>query len=286
MPRLATALVAATVVLLAACTYESGGETAEESTSTEPANSVAQPSLTSTAPTTAPATTTPAADCAVGGVPGFPPEAGDVSEALGDFDGNGADDLLQVYATSGRDPWRLRVILSTNAAIEMQMPEPDFRGTRAQAVGGADVGDERGDEALVVVQRRSTSVRLGVFVFHDCALDVVRDDDGDPLQLEVGGDRREGHGILCGDGEMTLLSAFSRDGRHFSTTKQVVRTEGTRLVREPEEAGGSIDRERDEGLLRLHYQLSCGTLGVGPQDDALRPETTTTSTTTTTVANG
>jgi hypothetical protein len=268
MTRIRAVVTLVAVLLVAACTYESGGETAGETSTTIPSE-VTQPTLSSTTPTTAPATTTPPADCPVAGVPGFPGGATDVSEALGDFDGNGADDLLQVYATSGRDPWRVRVILTTNATAEVPMVEPSHRGERAQAVGGANVGEGPGDEALVIVERASTTTKLGVYTFRDCGIDVVRDDDGDPVELEIGGDRRQGHGVLCGDGNMTLLTARSRDGRAFATTKQVVRTEGTRLVREPEEAGGVIVRERDEPLLRLHYQLSCGTLGLGPQRDPL-----------------
>ena len=208
-------------------------------------------------------TTGPSADCPPPGAGGLPSEGQELSEALGDFDGNGSLDQLFMYASrSGRSPWRLRIVLSSGYGVDLELDEPTSRGQAAQAVGGFRIADG-GDVAFAVVGSGASADRVGLFVFRDCEIVPVTL-SGEHAVFPVGGSVGEGHGIECREDGLVAMVARSRDGRTYTTEQTVYRLEGTALVEVDHVEGTTLDNRTAEPFVRLHYALTCGTLGIGP----------------------
>ena len=209
----------------------------------------------SEAPTTT--TTGPSADCPPPGAGGLPAEGQDLSEALGDFDGNGSVDQQFMY--SSRSGWHMRIVLSSGFGVDVEV---DARG--AQAVGGFPLG-EGGDVAFAIVGSGASAEQVGLFVFRDCQIVPVTGADGEHAVFPVGGSVGEGHGLECRqDGSLVAMTARSRDGRTYTTEQTVHRVDGTRLVEVDHVEGTTLDKRTADALVRLHYSLTCGTLGLGP----------------------
>ena len=249
MRRAIAALVAA-VVLAGACTTTEPEEEADESAATVSTAPGAEPA----APTTT--TTGPSADCPGTGAGGLPADGQDLSEALGDFDGNGSVDQQFVY--SSRSGWHMRIVLSSGFGADVEI---DARSARA--VGGFPMG-EGGDMAAAVVGSGASAQEIGMFAFRDCTIVPVTLPDGDRAEFAVGGSVGEGHGLECREGELVESTARSRDGRTYTSEQVVYRLEGTSLVEVRRAEGTTLDNRTAEPLVRLHYQLTCGTLGIGP----------------------
>lgn len=249
--RVLAALLAALLVV-GACTTTEPEEDTSDAGATPSTAAGSDPS----APTTS--TTGPSADCPPPGAGGLPAEGRELSEALGDFDGNGSVDQQFVY--SSRSGWMMRIVLSSGFGAEVEI-----EGRSARAVGGFPMGDG-GDLALAVVGSGASALRVGLFAFRDCTIVPVTGPDGDHAVFPVGGSVGEGHGLECKDGQLIEMTARSRDGRTYATEQVVYRLDGTSLREVRRVEGATLDNRTAEPLVRLHYRLTCGTLGVGPTD--------------------
>ena len=245
---LAAALAA--LLLLAACTTTKAVEDADDPGPTVSTAQGADPEP----PTTT--TTGPSADCPPPGAGGLPTQGQDLSEALGDFDGNGSIDQQFVY--SSRAGWMMRIVLSSGFGAEVEI---DARSARA--VGGFPMGDG-GNVALAVVGNGATTQLVGLFAFRDCTIVPVTGPEGGSAEFSVGGSVGEGHGLECKDGELVEMTARSRDGRTYTSEQVVYALDETSLREVRRAEGTTLDNRTAEPLVRLHYQLTCGTLGLGP----------------------
>jgi hypothetical protein len=261
MVRTVAVSVALTLVLLAACTYESGSENADDPTTTTSTTLVPTTGGVTTLP---PATTTPPADCPGTAPPGPPAGASDLSEGLADVDGNGSEDLIQAYAVPAFPPWRLRVLLDTGFAAELTLDQPTDAGVQAQAVGGADLGGGAAEELLVSIGASSSTTSVALFRFRDCHIERITDQAGHQFTLSIGGSIREGYGLECGEGQFVTLHAKTTDGRAYEVDRAVNRIDGGTLLAEAPRPAGTLIRPADDNLIRLYYRLNCGTLGLAP----------------------
>jgi hypothetical protein len=173
-----------------------------------------------------------------------------VSQASGDFDGDGKADDLAVYAVPSGDertPFRIRVTFR-DGVVESELgataPEPgspELDQPPAFAVGGFDAAGTGRDLAFVQVEHGASTAFDGLFALRGCRLLPVTLPDGSPLRLASGGST--GHFDVYGcnprapEGpEITALSWIRNDadGTTYEVVRTVYRLDGTsaRQVRE------------------------------------------------------
>jgi hypothetical protein len=245
---------------VAACSYESGAEDSTDPTVVSTTTVLAAP--TTGVATTAPPTTRAAASCPPGPSPDYPPGARDVSEALGDFDGNGGADLLQVFAVGGSRTWRLRVALTGGSVVETQF-EPKGGGP-ARAAGGQNVGGDRADEIFALAGRDKSFTVLALYELKDCQIQPLRRVTGEPATFHLGGSFREQQGVECMANQLVQVRAQTRDGKRFSTERTTYRVEGTTVREIGTSPGETFVRPLNDRVIDHLPELRCGVLGVGP----------------------
>jgi predicted phosphodiesterase len=190
-----------------------------------------------------------------------PPPPGE--PVAGDFDGDGAGDLLSLDRDGG-----LRLELAAGGVATARLRVPRF--TEPQVVGATDVDSDGDDEAFVnvvdhVYHGGTTSV-LGLFALRGERLARVADTRGNALEIPVGGVSNFGEGVECrdvdGDGtpELQLLRIDSASSARSRWTEKVYRWRGERLEL-LDTNRGTLRRDgfNDPRVLRF-YELHCGRL--------------------------
>jgi hypothetical protein len=190
---------------------EASPPTSSSTTSVAPTTTAAPTSTSEAGPSTSAALPCPATVS----VPG---DASAVTEATGDVDGDGADDVLRTFLQGDR--WILQVEVAAGGGAELELGPSDQGGMGL--VGAADVDGDRRDETWVRVGSGASTVILGLVGFVDCALVRVALDRGQPVELPVGGSVGATAGIECRaedvDADLTTFAAFHREEQTYEVT--------------------------------------------------------------------
>lgn len=153
----------------------------------------ASPSTSATeAPSTSSATSTtpgPACDPLA-----LPDGAANITDAAGDVDGDGAQDVLRSYRL-GVDDWHLRAELAAGGAEELAVPT--FGDGAIVVLGGADVDGDGGDEVWAQTGSGASATIVGLARFTNCTLERVTFVGGDPAEFPVGGSVGNAAGLGC-----------------------------------------------------------------------------------------
>jgi len=198
-------LLAAASLFFAAC---SGNATA--TTTTAPvATSTTTPATTTQAPTTTTATTTTAAVTTtststtttttspptVCPVPDpIPPGSVSFAPVGGDFDGDGATDALQTYATSDQQ-WRVRVTFADGGGTDALIADAeDFAPPRP--IGGYDLDGDGSEEAFLTVGSGASTILIGFFDIADCVATRITE-EGVPAVFPIGASVGNVSGVSC-----------------------------------------------------------------------------------------
>jgi hypothetical protein len=192
-------------------------------------------STTTTDPTDAPTTTAPACLAVerhdVG--PG-------VAEAEGDADGDGAPDFIQSFPTDKGDVVTLLVDLAAGGGATTEIPTDDF----PVALLGAEVLDAREDDRAVLWVRvgagASTTI-LGLYHLDGCSLEAATFENGEPVQLAIGGTVGTASGAACGSdidpaADLLVYEATLISGREYEVVTTEYRWQAGQLVLSPETA--------------------------------------------------
>lgn len=249
---LALLLVGAVVVLL----LRAGGDAQPTGTPTPAPQATAtatpspMPSPTTATPSPAPP---PQAACPEVSVPGG---AGDLVElpASGDFDGDGAADVLRSFLAGG--DWRLQVELAAGGGAELVV-QPQGPSEVA-ALGGAAVDEGGPDEIWAKLGTGAYAEILGLYVLDGCALEPVML-AGTTATFAVGASVGAGSGLDCDapaappGADLTVYVGEGVDGTEYLVTANYYRLQGgtLNLVR-------AVDGSDDGSL----FTFRCGSLGL------------------------
>lgn len=155
----------------------------------------------STTATTARATTTTGVSCPV---PAIGAGATDVTTKPGDFDGNGAADVLRAYKLGPN--WHLRAELAGAGGSDVVVPGVDSV-SGLKALGGFNLNDTVADEAFAIVGSGASTTLVGIFAFVNCQLVRVTE-MGNAATFTVGASVQRRSGISCVQGgALQVLSA-------------------------------------------------------------------------------
>jgi hypothetical protein len=265
--RLALAGALVVAVVAAACGGDDGADAAATTTTVAPQTTT---TVAPTTTTTAPATTT-TAPVATGCDAGPRPDAAvAVTEAAGDFDGDGAPDTLVGYGEGTTDdpaPWHLRVELATGGAVDEVVTDAVGPGA-GRALGGAEISasaglppDGSGVEAFASIGSGASVALVAVFQLKDCVLTRLNGPDGGPSSFAIGGTVTHGSGLRCegisGGQRLVDLAAESNDGTAFTTTETLLKVDGTALVQANPPIVGNLTSPADEDAIQGFYSLQC-----------------------------
>lgn len=193
-------------------------------------------------------------------------DAPPASELTGDFDGDGANDVL--YMTGSGNRRGLRAVLGSGAFDTYPLTVDDF--TRPQLVGVTDADGDGDDEAFVnvldhVYHGGTTSV-LALFAWRDGVLAPVVDDRKQPFELPVGGVSNFGEGVECrdvdadGTPEVQLLRIDSASSARSRWIEKVYRWRGAALELIETNRGTLRRRGFTDPRVYRFYELHCGRL--------------------------
>jgi hypothetical protein len=241
---------------------------------TSSASSSATSSTTSTASTTSTTSTTAPSGCTAGARPA---SATRVSEAAGDFDGDGTADTLVVYGTGTEDapaPYMVRVELGAGGgAVETPIVDAATDPNQnVKALGGSEISarsglpeDGSGVEAFVAVGSGASTFLVGFYQLKACQLVRLATAGGSvPAELPVGGTVTHLSGVRCdgisGGVRLVQVSAESTDGVTYTTSEQVLDVKDGKLVPPGPPVAGTVD-VNDPQLSRFSG-LDC--IGVAP----------------------
>jgi hypothetical protein len=225
------------------------------------------PSSSSASTTTAPST------CTAGPQPAT---AIRVSQAPGDFNGDGTPDTLVVYGT-GTDaapaPYMVRINLGGGAG-SVETPIVDAAtdpNQNVKALGGADVSgrsglpdDGSGAEAFVAVGSGASTFLVGFYQLSACHLVRLTSGGSNPAELPVGGTVTHLSGVRCdsasGGVRLLQVSAESTDGVSYTTSEQPFDVTDGKLVPATPPVTGMLSADSPE--LSRFSGLDCP--GVSP----------------------
>ena len=184
--------------------------TQAETTSSSTSSSTSTTTSSSSTTTTTAATTTTAPACAglpSATIPG--PEPG-VTFAIGDFDGDGADDELIGYEDAGGS-WWVQLALSYGYATETAVIGP------VTAVGATDFGGAQ-DVGYAYVDHGASTQLLGFFFLPGCDVFEVTVDGGGVARFPIGGGVQHLNGLTCVSDGIITKSATTSDGSSWEYT--------------------------------------------------------------------
>lgn len=160
-----------------------------------------------------PATTIGVEPCPGGSGAALPDDAVGVTEAIGDFDGDGEPDRMLVYGEGGLGPWHIRVVLAEH------VPEATIPGTSvvARAVGGWDIDRDGSDEVFAVVGSGASTLIVGIFTLSGCdliPLEIAGSAGG--AQFAVGASAANQSGLVCPPaGGVEVIAQSTSDGVEY-----------------------------------------------------------------------
>ena len=205
------------------------------------------------------------------------PTAIRVSQAPGDFDGDGMADTLVVYGTGTDDapaPYMIRIDLGNgNGSVETTIVDAATDPIQnVKALGGADVSartgvpdDGSGAEAFVAVGSGASTFLVGLYQLTACHLVRLTTAAGStPAELPVGGTVTHLSGVRCdnvsGGARLVQVSGESTDGVTYTTSEQAFDvTDGKLVAASPPVAGTLSGNDPD---LSRFSGLDCS--GVSP----------------------
>jgi hypothetical protein len=247
----------AALLLLGATACGSG-----ETTGQSPATSTTAPGVsTSTVPATptTPTTPTTAAIADACGAGARPAAAVRVSEAPGDFDGDGQPDVLVTYGLgtdASPEPWHLRLEPATGNPIDVELPSP-VAPVPVQALGGTDLSGDGTPEPFAVVAGGTSLLLVGVFQLGLCTLTRVTGPDGQPSALPVEAEANHRRGIRCDGARVFTRTADSDDGVTFRTGEGRLRFSGAALVPDGAPALGTLTSPADDAAIASYSTIDC-----------------------------
>jgi hypothetical protein len=236
-------VIVCVALLVAACSNDSD-KPAASSSSRGPA-SVASVSSVSAPPASSStaASATPPGPC---DAPAPPAGATAVSQAPGDFDGDGQADILVTYATNSTPPVDHHLQIQTASGHHIDTVITDALSNDASqqphALGGADITtsaglppDGSGEEAFVSVGSGASVTLVAVFQLLDCTLTRLADPDtAEPATFAIGGSVTHLDGLRCdgaaGGVRLVQLSAESSDGETYATTERRLEVQNGQFV--------------------------------------------------------
>lgn len=239
------AAIVASLAVLAACSDDKPKNTASASS----AGTTTVPS-SSTSTTSSSTTTTAPSACTAGPRPA---NAIRVTEAAGDFNGDGTPDTLVVYGT-GNDatpaPYVVRVELGGDGGT-VETPIVDAAtdpNQNVKALGGSEISaraglppDGSGAEAFVAVGSGASTFLVGVYQLKACQLVRLA---GAGSTFPVGGTVTHLSGVRCdgvsGGVRLVRVSAESTDGETYTTSEQPFDVKGDQLVPSGAPVAGSV----------------------------------------------
>jgi hypothetical protein len=269
--RLAVAVLVA-LGAIAACSDDKTKSTASASSSID-LNSTLPITSAPSSSSSAPSTTAPS-KCTAGPRPAT---AIRVSQAAGDFDGDGTPDTLVVYGTgtdSAPAPYIVRIDLGAgNGSVETPIVDAATDPIQnVKALGGADVSarsglpaDGSGAEAFVAVGSGASTFLVGLYQLTACKLVRLASASGStPAELPVGGTVTHLSGVRCdnvsGGARLVQVSAESTDGVTYATSEQPFDvTDGKLVAASPAVTGTRSGNDPD---LPRYSGLDCS--GVSP----------------------
>ena len=242
---------AAAVLLAAALVVAGCGGSGDDAPAGAPTTTARGSDETST--TTTSSTTTTAAAEACAELPA-PVGAEETTTAAVDVDGDGGDDQLVAFRV-GED-WHLRVEVAAGGAVDLAM---EIRpGDGVEVIGGADVDGDGADELWARVGTGASATIVGLARFEDCALDLVRFEDGEPAELPVGGSVGSPAGLSCeGAPDLTAYAALLGDDDVYDVVvTPYTLSEGVLVAGAPTTTTVPAD---DQGVYR-YASFACGGL--------------------------
>ncbi|MDQ3914026.1 MAG: metallophosphoesterase family protein [Actinomycetota bacterium] len=195
-----------------------------------------------------------------------PPDGAAPSGLAGDFDGDGAGDVLRLDGAGRRRELMLELAAGPVATHPLTVDE----FTRPQLVGATDTDGDGDDEAFVnvldhVYHGGTTSV-LELFAWRGGDLVRIRHARGGAFQIPVGGVSNFGEGMECrdldGDGtpEVQLLRIDSASSARSRWIEQVYRWRGDELELVRTKRGTLRRRGFTDPRVYRFYELHCGRL--------------------------
>lgn len=199
---------------------------------------------------------------------------GCITDAHGDVDGDGRDDVATVFAqvNQKRMPlsWWLVVETSTDQPLDVTWRLRPGKFSYPRMVGIADANGDNRAEVFVKVSdhlyHSGASPILHVFGMGDEGLFRYFDERGEPFTIDVGGVSNFGTGAECKNGdhdpalELVKLRVDSATSDNPRTSETVFEWRGQRLV-QGKTVRGRIERDgpTDPDVFR-YYQFKCGEL--------------------------
>lgn len=163
--------------------------TSPTTTTTAPTTTVATTTTTSTSTTT---TTSLPTACPV--LDPIPPGSVSFAPVGGDFDGDGATDVLETYAT-GDQQWRVRITFGDGGGADALIDDAeDFAPPRP--IGGYDIDGDGSDEAFLTVGSGASTILIGFFDIADCVAIRITE-GGVPAVFPIGASVGNVSGVSC-----------------------------------------------------------------------------------------
>jgi hypothetical protein len=216
---------------LVACGDDDDDVSSGETTSSAPESSTSttEGSTTTAAPTTEAPTSSPptsAADC-IGTAEGATAE----SSAMGDVDGDGAPDTLEVVH-DGAGTWHLQVTLASGGSSYTQLPSDGVGGM--EMIGAADVDSDGKEEIFVQTGSGASTAIIGLFTVQGgCDIERITL-DGNPAEFPVGATVGNISGLQCSNvpeaRSIIAFSGTSADGQTYAVTNSELELSGTTLT--------------------------------------------------------
>lgn len=245
-----------TTTSLETTTTSTLGETSTTAAGTTTATAVA--TTTSAPPTTSTSTTTTTTTLPAGPCPGtppaeMPPGATDVSQAFGDFDGDGVGDTFRVFRDPGGQ-WWARMEFPNGYATQV----PSITGMIAEAWGTTDIG-HTGDVAFGVVDVGASDERIGFFYFDSCGVWPVYESGGELAQFPVGGSVTHVEGLTCRpDGvDVTQAAETANPGEWSVSSVSYLWNPGTFELEAQLGAAALLHSPADDAAIYAHGDFNC-----------------------------
>lgn len=246
VPRLLWCLAGAALVLSVSCTDGSP-------TRPDPAGQASPPAFTN------------GGDCPP--APELAADAGCVTRARADANGDGAVDDFAVYARLSRRArprfWVMRLDTGSDAITEPLDAGNAFSYPRV--IGGADIDGDGAAEMFVkaydLTSHGAPWQTLYVVRYLGGRLRVVEFEQG-PLTVNVGGIARLGEGARCSAGTLVLLRAEAVNRRNtvWRYSERILAIDGTRAQLVERREGRLSLTDYNDPALDPYYRLDCGTL--------------------------
>lgn len=191
----------------------------------------------------------------------LPAEAANIAEALGDVDGDRADDELRSYQL-GADEWHLQVELEAGGGADVVIPT--FGDGSVVVLGGADVDGDAADELWARTGSGASATILGLARLVSCQLVRITFASGDPAELPVGGSVGTASGLSCDAhldpaSDLTAYTATNTGEATYEVTATEYALDGTVLIQGASEV--TTATVGDEAFARA-TTFACGNLSL------------------------